>query len=146
MRTALLKLLKIDISAQIALFCAMKKILLLSVLLLSFSACYSPERNCQKFKTGTFQFQTYLDGELVTSTFVRNDSLEIEEFRGRKDTSAVRWINDCEYILRNLNPENRAEKQPMHIKILTTEKNSYTFEYGLVGDPQKKRGKVVKID
>lgn len=124
----------------------MKKYLLLIFVLFLFNACYSPERDCAKFKTGTFQFESYLNGELVTSTFVRNDSLEIDKFQGEIDTSSVRWINDCEYIIKNLHPKNRAERQALHIKILTSEKNTYTFEYGLVGKTKKQRGTVRKID
>lgn len=107
-------------------------------------AC-EPERNCEDFRTGTFEFQSYLEGELVTSTFVRNDSTEIDSFRGQTDTSSVRWINNCEYLISNLNPKNRAEEKPIHIKILTTEGNQYTFEYGLVGEPKKQRGTVTKV-
>lgn len=110
-----------------------------------FTACYSPERDCDRFRTGTFEFESYLNGEMVTSTFVRNDSIEIDHFRGETDTSSVRWINDCEYIVKNLNPKNRAERQPIHMKILTTNKDSYTFEYGLVGESNKKKGKVTKV-
>lgn len=123
----------------------MKRILLIGNLLWVLSSCYSPERDCNKFKTGTFEFQSYLNGEIVTSTFVRNDSIEIDQFQGKTDTSSVRWINNCEYIIKNLNPKNRAERQPLHIKILTTKGNSYTFEYGLVGEMEKQRGTVTKI-
>jgi len=124
----------------------MKKNLLLLCVLFLFNACYSPERDCAKFKTGTFQFESYLNGELVTSTFVRNDSIEIDKFQGETDTSSVRWINDCEYIIRNLHSKNRAERQALHIKIITSDKNMYTFEYGLVGETEKQQGTVKKID
>jgi hypothetical protein len=123
----------------------MKKILLCLCIFLALSSCYSPERDCNQFHTGTFKFESYLNGELVTSTFIRNDSLEIDSFQGAVDTSSVRWINDCEYIIKNLNPKNIAERKPLHIKILTTKKDTYTFEYGLVGDPKKKKGNVTKI-
>lgn len=124
----------------------MNKFLLLLILGLVATSCYSPERNCKKFKTGSFEFESYLNGEMVTSSFTRNDSIEVDKFQGNIDSSSVRWLNDCEYILTNLNPKNRAERQPIHIKILTTQKNSYTFEYGLVGEAEKQRGKVKKID
>ncbi|HSJ11924.1 MAG TPA: hypothetical protein VK916_04530 [Gillisia sp.] len=124
----------------------MNRLLSFIAILLLFNSCYSPERECDKFKTGTFEFETYLNGELVTSTFTRTDSIEIDRFRERVDTSSVRWINDCEYIVKNLNPKNRAEQQPLHIKILTTGKDSYTFEYGLVGEPNKQRGVVRKTN
>lgn len=124
----------------------MQKALHLFLVLMLFTACYSPERDCEKFRTGTFEFETYLNGEMVTSTFVRSDSLEIDQFQGKTDTSSVRWINDCEYIIKNLNPKNRAERQPIHIKILTTGKDSYTFEYGLVGESRKQKGEVKRVE
>lgn len=123
----------------------MKNFLQLSLLFLFFTSCYSPERDCTSYRTGTYEFETYLNGEIVTSKFVRNDSIEIDFFQGKTDTSSVRWINDCEYILKNLNPKNRAERQPIHIKILTTGKDSYMFEYGLVGDSKKEKGEVKRI-
>ncbi len=123
----------------------MKKLLFSLCILSLLSACYSPEKDCKQFHTGTFKFESYLNGELVTSTFIRNDTLEIDTFKGAVDTSSVRWINECEYIIKNLHPKNMAERKPLHIKILTTKKDSYTFEYGLVGDPKKKKGTVTKI-
>ncbi|APG59641.1 DNA topoisomerase IV [Christiangramia salexigens] len=123
----------------------MKKILLLLGILMMVS-CFNAERNCEDYRTGTFEFQTYLNGELATSRFIRNDSIEIEKFQGETDTSSVRWINDCEYILRNINPDGMSEEKPVHIKILTTNSNGYTFEYGRVGDPKKARGSVTRVD
>ncbi len=110
------------------------------------TSCYEAERNCEDFRTGTFEFESYLEGELVKTQFVRNDSIEIDYFRGKADTSSIRWINDCEYLLSNLNPKNRAEEKPIHMKILTTKDNTYTFEYGLVGENKKQRGTVVKTE
>ncbi|WP_010232176.1 hypothetical protein [Gillisia marina] len=123
----------------------MKKLLFSLSLFSLLASCYSPKKNCNQFHTGTFKFESYLNGELVTSTFTRNDTLEVDTFKGAVDTSSVRWINDCEYIIKNLNPKNMAERKPLHIKILTTKNDSYTFEYGLVGDPKKKKGTVTKI-
>ncbi|SDR82699.1 DNA topoisomerase IV [Gramella sp. MAR_2010_147] len=123
----------------------MKRFLPLLAILL-FNSCFNAQRNCEDFKTGTFQFETYINGELQSSRFIRNDSIEIEEYQGKTDTSSVRWINDCEYILKNTNPQGMAEEKPIHIKILTTTRNGYKFEYGQVGDPKKARGEVRKID
>ncbi len=124
----------------------MKKLFLGILSAVSLSSCFQPERNCSDFKTGTFEFESYLEGELVKSRFVRNDSIEIDFFRGKTDTSSIRWINNCEYIIANKNPKNRAEEKPIHIKILTTKDNTYTFEYGLVGESKKQRGTVVKVE
>lgn len=143
---ALLKLLKIDRDLKMALICIMQKRLLLLLLSISFISCYQPERKCADFKTGTFEFESYLNGELVKTRFVRNDTMEIDYFRGKADTSSVRWINNCEYLVTNKNPKNRAEEKPIHMKILTTMGNTYTFEYGLVGETQKQRGTAVKVE
>ena len=116
-----------------------------AIALLLLTSCFNAERNCTDFKTGTFEFQSYLEGELVTTRFTRNDSIEIDSFRGKTDTSSIRWINDCEYILKNLHPKNRAEEKPLYIRILTTKGNSYNFEYGLVGETDKRKGTAVKV-
>lgn len=115
-------------------------------LILLFISCYSPERKCENFRTGTFEFEAFIDNEILKTTFVRNDSIEIDYFRGRADTSSVRWINNCEYILQKINPRSMDEERAVHIKILTTEGNTYTFEYGIVGQTQKKRGTAVRVD
>lgn len=127
------------------LFCGMRKILLLLLIVTTFSSCFEPERKCEDFRTGTFEFKTYLNGEMVTSRFIRSDSIEIDMFQNKTDTSSVRWINDCEYVLKNLNPKSIEERKPLHIKILTTNKDGYTFEYGVVGEPRKEKGSVTRV-
>ena len=117
--------------------------LLLSFL---FFSCYNPERNCQDFKTGTFEYEALIGTELLTTTFNRNDTLEIDFFKGKSDSSSIRWINDCEYIVKKINPKNMAEEKAIHIKILTTKGNEYNFEYNIVGDTNKQRGTAKKID
>ncbi len=120
---------------------------LFSVLLvLLFTACFQPERNCSHFKTGTFTYEALVGTEVLTTTFVRNDSIEIDYFKGKADTSSIRWINDCEYVVKKLHPKNMAEEKAIHIKILTTDGNQYTFEYNMVGEKQKQRGTAVKTN
>ena len=122
----------------------MKKILLLIPMLLLLS-CYDVERNCKDFKTGKFKFEFEIDGAKKTTLFERNDSIEIETFEGKTDTATIRWINDCEYILQKKHPKNKAEEKAIGMKILTTSKNSYTFEFGMVGSDLKQKGTVTKI-
>jgi hypothetical protein len=122
----------------------MKKILLLSPLLLLMS-CYNVERNCANFKTGKFKFEYEIDGVKKSTVFERNDSIEIETFEGKTDTSTIRWVNDCEYVLQKKHPKNKAEEKAISMKILTTSKNSYTFEFGMIGVDSKQRGTVIKI-
>ncbi len=123
-----------------------KKIIFLFLITVIISGCYQQERNCAQFHTGTFEFETFLNAELVKTTFIRYDTLEVDFFKGKQDTSTIRWINDCEYILQKLHPKNMAEQKAIHMKILNTDKNTYTFEYGLVGETKKQRGTVKKIN
>lgn len=122
----------------------MKKIIFL-LSLLSLMSCYNVERNCKDFKTGKFKFEYEVDGVKKTTVFERKDSIEIETFEGKTDTSSIRWVSDCEYILQKIHPKNMEEKKAITMKILTTSKKSYTFEFGIVGSDQKQRGTVEKI-
>ncbi len=122
----------------------MKKIIFI-LPLLSLLSCYNVERNCKDFKTGKFKFDYKVDGINKTTVFERNDSIEIETFEGKTDTSSIRWVSDCEYIIQKIHPKNMAEKNAINMKILTTSKNSYTFEFGIVGSDKKQRGTVEKI-
>jgi len=117
--------------------------LLLFLLLIS---CYQQERDCKAFKTGDFTSETEIEGKKFTSSFARNDSMQIETYEGKIDTFKVRWINDCEYIIQNIHPKNREEKKPVQMKILTTSSKSYTFEYSFVGYSKKQRCTVTKVN
>ena len=118
-------------------------IALLCLLLLA--SCYTTEHNCKDFKTGKFKFEHEIDGVKKVTYFERNDSIEVETFEGKTDTAIVKWISECEYVLRKKHPKNNDEKNTISMKILTTSKNSYTFEFGMVGVETKQRGTVTKI-
>ena len=124
----------------------MLKRLLLTVPIFIFLACAEPpQRDCSNFITGEFSFTSVINGEEKTTTFKRTEEMEVDFFEGKRDTSSIRWINDCEYILRNMNPKNKAEEKSIHIKILTTTDSSYTFEYNAIGDKRKFKGTAFKI-
>jgi|SRR5690554_290154 len=116
------------------------RFLYLFCLLFMFTSCYESDRNCSDFKTGSFEFEALVGTEMFTTTIVRNDSIEIDFFQGKSDTSSIRWINNCEYVLTKLNPTNQAEKKAILIKILTTSKDQYTFEFSEVGKTQTSKG------
>lgn len=118
----------------------------IGLLFLLLTSCYQQERNCTDFKTGKFTSETEIEGKKYTSTFERNDSIQIETYEGKIDTFKVRWTNDCEYVIQNIHPKNRAEKKPVQMKILTTNSKSYTFEYSFVGDAKKQRGTATKLN
>jgi hypothetical protein len=122
-----------------------KKLSILLSTYLLLASCYKAEHDYKKFKTGKFKFEYKVNGIKKTTFFERNDSIEIETFEGKTDTSKIRWINDGEYILQKLNPKNSLEKKAISMKIVTTSKNSYTFEFGIVGSDQKQSGTVYKI-
>ena len=123
-----------------------KKLLFATTLLFLASGCYQPERNCVEFKNGEFSFTSIVDGQELKTTFSRTDDLEIDYFDGKIDSSSVRWINDCEYVVKKLHPRNKAEEKPIHMKILFTTDNSYTFEYSIVGEAIKQKGTVIKTN
>ena len=114
--------------------------------LLFLTSCYQQERKCTDFKTGKFQFEQEIVGVKEISVFERNDTVQIETFRGKTDTSTVRWINDCEFILNKLHPKGMRDKKGIHMKFLTTTDDSYTFEYSYVGESNKMKGTVKKIN
>ncbi|WP_296386049.1 hypothetical protein [Winogradskyella sp.] len=113
------------------------------LLLLLMTSCYEVERNCSDFKTGTFEFNYTIDGIEKTGRFIRTETLNIDYYEGRVDSSSVRWINDCEFILKKLHPKRMAEQDAIHMKILSTTSNSYTFEYKLA---VKKTNKPIHVE
>jgi len=121
------------------------RILLIPVILLSFISCYSPERNCNDFKTGDFYSEVEIDGKIFTSSFSRTEDTQTELFEGKTSFTEVRWINNCEIIYKTKNPKNRAERKDIHLKILTTTDSSYTYEYSYVGETKKQKGMAIKV-
>jgi len=122
------------------------KIVFIPALLLLFVSCFAPERNCKDFQTGTFSFTSVVLGDTLTTKFIRTDSIEVDYYLSRIDSSSVRWLNDCECVVKKNRPLSFQESKAVHMKILTTNKNTYTFEYNLVGDSaNKQRGTVTKL-
>jgi hypothetical protein len=119
-----------------------KNILFFSLLILT--SCYDVERNCKDFKTGKFQFDYVVNGIKKTTLFERTETMQIETYEGKTDTASVRWVNDCEFVLQKLHPKNIKEKKAISMRIVSTTKNSYTFEFGIVGSDQKQKGIAVK--
>ena len=136
---------KIATNSRNKLLKTMKKIFIFPLLLILLS-CYDVARDCKDFKTGTYRSEITINGVKHTTTSIRTDSLVIETYKGKTDTASIRWVNDCEYILRKLHPKNMAEQKAISIRILTTSKNSYTFEFGGVGNDSKQKGTAELID
>ena len=109
------------------------------------TSCYNLERNCNDFKTGKFQFDFMLNGVKKTTIFERTPTIQIETYEGKTDTATVRWVNDCEFVLQKLHPKNIKEKKAISMRIVSTTKNSYTFEFGIIGSDEKQKGIAVKL-
>ena len=108
----------------------MNRVFLMSFIVLM-ASCYEAERNCAAYKTGKFKFLYTIDGKEKTGTFERTEHYSIDYFDNTIDSSTVRWINDCEFILKGIAPKSTLNNDAIHIKILSTTDTSYSFEYKL---------------
>ena len=111
-----------------------------------FSCQKQLECNPKEFKTGKFKFIQAVNGTKQTTIFERTEKLQIETYNGRTDTASVRWVNDYEFILQKLHPRNMAENKAISMRILSTNGNTYIFEYSFVGESKKQTGTVTKIN
>ena len=135
-----------NITSRVSTFTRMR-LLFYCMILFTAASCYSPNRDCLPFHNGTFEFKTIVNTSLETSRFIRNDTLEIEFYQGKVDSASIRWVNDCECILTKIHPKTNQDKRPIRMRILTTKKDSYLFEYSLVGDLKNtQRGEITKVD
>jgi len=123
----------------------MKKLFCLPALIL-LASCYQQHRDCTEFRTGKFRFEDEINGVKKVSEFERTEELQVETFEGKVDSSTVRWLNDCEFVLQKINPKNMEEQKAVHMKILSTTEKTYTFEYSFVGSNDKRKGTVTKIN
>jgi hypothetical protein len=98
------------------------------------AACYAPQRDCKAYRTGEFNFQYNVGDSVKTGRFVRTEEYSVDYYEGNIDSATVRWFNDCEFVLQDLN-----SKTAIQYKIISTTDSSYTFEYkSAVKDPNKK--------
>jgi len=119
----------------------MKTKLCYLLICLTFLSCFDTiKRECTDFKTGQFYSEITIGDNTYKSSFSRTESLQIETYEGKIDSSEVRWINDCEVVFRTINPKSMAERKDVHLKILKTTDSSYTFEYSYVGETNKQNG------
>ena len=120
--------------------------ILFCVTMLLLGGCYRLERNCKAYKTGRFYSEVVIDDVVYKSEFTRFEGIQVEEYDNHRDSSKVRWINDCEVVFKTINPKKMAEQKDIHLKILTTTDTSYTFEYSYVGETKKQKGVAYRLD
>ncbi len=110
-----------------------KNVLFSFLAFVALSSCYQPERNCKDYKTGTFLFDYEVGDSVKTGKFVRGTEYSVDYYEGKIDSASIRWFNDCEFILQDVN-----SKTAIHYKIVSTTDSSYTFQYNkAVKDPNK---------
>jgi hypothetical protein len=122
----------------------MKKIILILIFLI-LNSCYDQECNCKLYKTGKFEFVQEIEGIKKTTLFERTENLQIETYEDKTDTASVRWVNDCEFIIQKLHPKNMQEQKAISMKIISTTKKGYTFEYSFVGSEKKEKGTAKRL-
>jgi hypothetical protein len=102
----------------------MKKIAVIIGILLSIGC--TNQVSVDTFKTGTFEIPA---GKSYHKTIIiRTDTLQIEQYDGRTDTLSIQWKNNFNYTLKMLHPKSKKDEAPIHVKITSIKKNSYTFE------------------
>ena len=129
----------------------MRHSIFFTILCLCLTNCYKTNRSCIDYKTGTFRFNYSIDGITKSGDFKRTKHHSINFYEGKIDSSEIKWINDCEFVLYKINPVSISEKDPIHMKILTTTDTSYTFEYAKAsfneGEPiRKEKGVAYRIN
>ncbi|MDO1514664.1 hypothetical protein Q2T41_18580 [Maribacter confluentis] len=97
------------------------------------TSCYEPERNCKAYKTGTFTFTYEINGLEKEGKFIRDDKYSVDYYEDQIDSATVRWYNDCEFVLQDINSKNAIQ-----YKIISTTDSTYTFQYkSAIKDPNK---------
>jgi len=104
----------------------------------------APKNAPNHFKIG--KFKTILEDSNITSTAIRNDTIQIETYDNKKDTFSIRWINNFEYVLLKKNPKSKLDSTPFYVKITAVKKESYNFRAHYKGSNFKQKGKAIKID
>ena len=121
----------------------MKYIIVLLLLLISFSCEKQSNLAPEQIKTGTFK--TIIKEGDYQSLAERNDSIQIETFNQKKDTFHIKWKNNFEYILTKKNPKTDLDKKSFIVKITGIKQHSYTFSASFEGSSYKQNGEAEKL-
>ena len=115
------------------------------ILLFAAASCLSNSNiHVDELKNGSFE--TTLEDKETISYATRNDSLQIEDFNGIKDTFKIKWIDQFEYVLVKKNPKTMLDSTPFHVKITGIKNKTYTFNAYYKGSNFKQKGTAVKLD
>jgi len=121
----------------------MRYLLIIIAMLALLHSCKRNNTDVKQFKTGTFK--TTLEENDDTSIAIRNDTIQIEIYKNVKDTFAIEWKSNFEYVLTKLHPKNELDSTPFHVKITGFKDNSYTYKANYKGSNFKQKGKAIKL-
>ena len=116
------------------------------IFLISFTTSCVKNSNIHVDELKYGSFKTTLEDKETISFATRNDSLQIEDFNGIKDTFKISWIDQFEYTLVKKNPKTMLDSTPFHVKITGIKNNTYTFNAYYKGSNFKQKGTAVKLD
>ncbi len=108
------------------------------------SCVNSSKVHLDDFKKGTFK--TVLEDKETISFATRNDSIQIEDFKGVKDTFNIKWLDQFEYVLTKRIPKTLLDSTPFHVKIISVKENTYTFNAYYKGSNFKQKGTAIKME
>lgn len=117
----------------------------ITILFITTASCLTNSNvHVDELKNGSFK--TTLEDKETISYATRNDSIQIEDFNGIKDTFNIKWIDQFEYVLVKKNPKTMLDSTPFHVKITGIKNNTYTFNAYYKGSNFKQKGTAVKLD
>lgn len=122
----------------------MRYLLLFTLICLTSGCIQKNKVNMKDFKQG--KFKTVLDDKEVISYATRNDSIQVEEFNGVKDTFTIEWLDQFEYVLHKKAPKSLLDSTPFYVKITSVQHDSYTFNAYYKGSNFKQKGTAYKLD
>ncbi len=122
----------------------MKKLVSIFVLFALLISCKSEEINPDRFKTGIFEIPE--EKGYKKTTIIRSDSIQIEKYGDRIDTLSIIWKNNFNYTLKMLHPKTAIDEDPIHVKITSLKKKSYSFEAVIGHSNFVQKGEVFKIE
>lgn len=112
--------------------------------LLFFSCKKNNTLTSKDLRTGTFK--TILDTNKMVSVAIRNDTMQVETYNGKKDTFYVFWKSDFEYSLKKMYPKNALDSVEFIVKITGIHKKSYDFKAYFKGSNYKQKGVAFKLE
>ena len=117
----------------------------IALLLFSLVSCIKKNKvNMDDFKQG--KFKTVLEDKETVSFATRNDSIQIEDFNGIKDTFNIKWLDQFEYVLTKRVPKTLLDSTPFYVKITGVKQNSYSFKAYYKGSNFKQKGTAFKLE